>query len=74
MEYECRECILDLHITYRFKITVDDIFSIQKSKALDQWEGETTQKAQTESCVIVLLDQFVKIHPGWDMCEYVFIE
>lgn len=48
--------------TYRFKITVNDIFVIQKSQTFDNWITKSPYEAQTEALVVVFLDQLIQVY------------
>lgn len=48
--------------TYRFKITVNDIFVIQKSQTFDNWITKSPYEAQTEALIVVFLDQLIQVY------------
>lgn len=47
---------------YRFQVAVYDVFGLQKSQAFQQRIRESPYQAQTESLVVVLLDQLIQIY------------
>ena len=49
--------------TYWFEVTVDDSFSVQELETLEESIGKTPNQCYTESLEVVLLYQFIEVHP-----------
>lgn len=49
------------NLTYRLQITMDNLLVVEEAQAFDYRVAEAPNEAQTESVVVVLLDQLVQI-------------
>lgn len=59
-----RQVVDNFAATHRFQIAMDDVFLLKQPQALEQGVGESSDQAQAESLIAVLLYQLVQVQAG----------
>ena len=54
--------LVQLVITYRFEITVNDPFAMEDLQTLEQGIAKPSYQRDAESLEVVLLDQLIQVH------------